>query len=48
MSQHQALGVCPHCETRLSPGDVLIEYERQGQAARYVDCPGCGRVVHPE
>ncbi|MFB6153745.1 MAG: hypothetical protein ABEJ27_05790 [Halodesulfurarchaeum sp.] len=48
MSQHQALGVCPHCEATISRGDVLIEYERRGQTARYADCPGCGRVVHPD
>jgi len=42
------LGQCPHCESQLHRGDVLIQYETShGETAYWADCPNCGQIVHP-
>lgn len=48
MSTQSSLGCCPNCETEISRGQVLIEYERTDGPAMYAECPTCRGVVHPE
>lgn len=43
------LGLCPECRTEIVTYNVLIEYETEdGNQATWAECPGCGKVVHPE
>ncbi|MFW6448392.1 MAG: hypothetical protein ACOC0X_02500 [Halobacteriota archaeon] len=41
------IGRCPRCTRPLGPRDVIIEYERGGDRARYAACPDCADVVRP-
>lgn len=48
MSRTQkSLGICPECDGRLFPGDVLVKYDTANGTEYYVECPGCETVVHP-
>lgn len=47
-AEHSPLGTCPACETEIPEGMVLIEYERDGDWAVYVECPSCEVPVEPQ
>ena len=42
-----SVGVCPLCESAVSPGRILIEYEKGGERAAYAECPSCDEVISP-
>lgn len=42
------LGRCPQCGAAVSRADVLISYERDGDATQYAECPDCLAVVRPD
>lgn len=46
-TESQSLGACPECGAAISPGAVLVEYERDGRRVVYAECPGCVEPVHP-
>jgi hypothetical protein len=42
------LGYCPHCETPIPAGRLLIKYETaDGWPKTFAECPTCEGVVHP-
>jgi formate dehydrogenase maturation protein FdhE len=43
-----SIGRCPTCGSNIPAIRVLIEYERDGEAAEYAECPSCALVVNPE
>lgn len=42
------LGGCPFCSADVTTADVLIAYEKDGQAEVFAECPQCRDVVNPE
>ena len=42
------VGRCPRCAEAITPGRVLIRYERTDGQAMYATCPECHDVVRPE
>ncbi|WP_169051861.1 DUF7837 family putative zinc-binding protein [Halorhabdus amylolytica] len=42
------VGRCPRCGAPITPGRVLIRYEREGDQAMYATCLDCADVVRPE
>jgi len=46
-SIHTTAGRCPVCGSTITRQDILIEYERGGDADAFAECPDCLRVVHP-
>lgn len=47
-TEKSSLGACPFCNGDVPPGNVLIEYEKDGETAVYAECPSCEEPVHPE
>jgi formate dehydrogenase maturation protein FdhE len=45
---HSSVGTCPTCNSDIPEASVLIEYEREGEPAKYAECPSCAVVVNPE
>jgi endogenous inhibitor of DNA gyrase (YacG/DUF329 family) len=47
-TEKSSLGTCPFCGGDVPEGNILIEYEKDGEAAVYAECPTCEEPVHPE
>jgi hypothetical protein len=44
-----SLGRCPNCGESISPGWLLVEYEKtDGTEGLWAECPSCEDVVAPE
>lgn len=41
-------GICPFCETDITDGVVLIQYEIDDERRAFIECPACEQPVTPE
>ncbi len=48
MPSEELLGLCPECEEQIVRGNVLIEYEADGEAAVFAECGACHAVISPK
>jgi len=42
------VGTCPRCGAEITPGRVIIRYERADGEAMYATCPDCRDVIRPD
>jgi hypothetical protein len=47
MDATTTFGACPHCETPIRKGHLLIEYETVDGSSQYAECPECVAVITP-
>lgn len=46
--EQSTLGTCPLCDSELTQGALLIEYETETGISRFVECHECNEPVHPQ